>query len=365
MRYGVVLGRGRYPDEIAGFSAQEGPRLEFVAIAQALCADVLSYTSAAARRGALFRAAFDRRPEWGSAVDAFSRIDNYDRFYCTGEDVSLRIGLLLALRPREKRIVTLVHNLTPKKAAVLRRIGHRSFAAFVILGETQRAALIGAGVPPSKIVLLHNWVDDRYFVPQDGPVDDLLVACGAENRDYATLRAAAETSGRQVRVFGHGFFGRSGAAGAVGGSAHFHLMERVSFKELRQAYANACAVVVPLNDVEYAAGVTGLVEAYAMGKAVIASDSRGLRTYLAHGPGILVPTGDVRALAKALSAVDSLDLAALGANNRRWVVEHCALDTYVASIVHMMRTGMASTSDQMNEATVRAAPSRMSLDKVL
>jgi hypothetical protein len=102
-----------------------------------------------------------------------------------------------------------------------------------------------------------------------------------------------------------------------------------------------------------------------MGKAVIASDSRGLRTYLAHGPGILVPTGDVRALAKALSAVDSLDLAALGANNRRWVVEHCALDTYVASIVHMMRTGTASTSDQMNEATVRAAPSRMSLDKVL
>jgi glycosyltransferase involved in cell wall biosynthesis len=116
-------------------------------------------------------------------------------------------------------------------------------------------------------------------------------------------------------------------------------MPRVPFDELRGAYASAKAVIVPLNDVEYAAGVTGLVEAFAMGKPVIVSDSRGLSDYLRHGPGAVVPPGDVDALADAMARIDETDLAAVGAANRRWVVENCALDTYAAGIVRIMETG--------------------------
>jgi glycosyltransferase involved in cell wall biosynthesis len=339
MKFAVVLGRGLYADELAGFGTHDGPRAEFLEIARRSGADMLSYSSAAARRGPWFKAAFDARPEWGSAYEAFTRIGRYDRLYFTGEDVSLRLAILLSARPVRGKLVTLVHNLTPAKSRILRRIGHKAFAAFVILGDSQRPPLREAGVPDDKIVALRNWIDDRYFTPGDGPVGQAFVACGAENRDYATLRAAAERSGRTVNVFGHGFFGKSGSAGAVGPGPHFVLMPRVPFDELRSAYAAAKAVIVPLNDVAYAAGVTGLVEAYAMGKPVIASNSRGLADYLRHGPGTVVPPGDVEALADAMARIETIDLAAAGAANRKWVVEHCALDRYVDTIVGIMESG--------------------------
>jgi hypothetical protein len=58
MRHAVLLAVGKYADEKAGFSAQEGPRTEFCEIASFLGADIHSYVSAAAERGSWFKSIF-------------------------------------------------------------------------------------------------------------------------------------------------------------------------------------------------------------------------------------------------------------------------------------------------------------------
>ena len=95
MRHAVLLAVGKYADEIAGFSAQEGPRAEFCEIAKFLQADVHSYVSGTAERGAWFRWIFQSRKLWGSALNIALHRNRYDQLYATGEDIGFRAALLL------------------------------------------------------------------------------------------------------------------------------------------------------------------------------------------------------------------------------------------------------------------------------
>lgn len=340
MKYAVLLAKGKFADELAGFRVNDGPRKEFVEIALALDADLTSYTSAAARRGRWFERLFQSRPAWGSAADMALRINRYRRVYVTGEEVGFRLALFLAMRGCDGRIVCVVHNLTPTWTRILRYIGHRPFAALITVCSSQRQALIAAGLPPEKVINVYNWIDDKFFSPEYGSNETTFVASGAENRDYATLQAAAARVDSDVLVFGHGFHVSDIAEGTGDRDRpkNYRLMPRVPFEELRRYYANARTIVVPVNDVPYAAGVTGLVEAFAMGKAVIVSRSRGIIDYLDRDLGYVVDVGDKEALAAAMREAERRnDLKSTGDGNRKWAVENCALDRYVARIANIMR----------------------------
>src|SRR3954454_5536249 len=95
MRSAIVLGEGKYADEFFGYSKEEGPRLEFIQLAKALDADVISYASAAANRGGVFRTLFGGNKKVGSAVNAAMLARNYDRIYVTADGVGLPLAILL------------------------------------------------------------------------------------------------------------------------------------------------------------------------------------------------------------------------------------------------------------------------------
>jgi glycosyltransferase involved in cell wall biosynthesis len=62
---------------------------------------------------------------------------------------------------------------------------------------------------------------------------------------------------------------------------------------------------------QFSAGFSAVLEACAAGRAVIASDTAGMREIVQHGEtGLLVPTGDVQALRQAIERLWTLpDLA--------------------------------------------------------
>ena len=73
------------------------------------------------------------------------------------------------------------------------------------------------------------------------------------------------------------------------------------YRELRDLYASSRFIVVALYETDFQAGVTTILEAMAMGKAVIASRTRGQRDVIEDGvTGIYVPPGDSAALRKAI-----------------------------------------------------------------
>ncbi len=70
-------------------------------------------------------------------------------------------------------------------------------------------------------------------------------------------------------------------------------VRRFSQFDLRQLYAQARFVVVPLFQVNFQAGVTTILEAMAMGKAVIVTRTPGQTDYIQEGvTGLYVPLAD-------------------------------------------------------------------------
>jgi len=100
-----------------------------------------------------------------------------------------------------------------------------------------------------------------------------VVSAGLEHRDYSTLVRAARGLDAKVVIGAASRWSRHVFAGDTPpGNVR---VERFDYTELRQLYARAAIVVVPLEDVDNQAGVTTILEAMAMGKAVIVTQSLG------------------------------------------------------------------------------------------
>lgn len=353
MRHAVLLGRGKYLDEVAGFLSEDGPQSEFIAIAVATDARVFSLLSSEPQRGKWFTRLFAKKPHIGSALHFALSARLIDSCYVTGEDVGILAAIFLSLCGWKGQLYCVIHNITPKKASLLRLIGHKKFGGMIIVSERQRALLVEqCRIPAEKIFFRHNWVDDTFFDPagnttaaKDAQI--VIMACGAENRDYAMLNNAATKLDMEFEVYGHGFFGNDLDGQGAARPANVHQMPRVSFPELARAYHRADAVVVPLNDVDYAAGVTGLVEAMACGKPVIVTKTTGLDGYLdAIEPTLLIRPGDAAnavAVFKQFAARSAADNAAAGSGNRQWILQNCALAEYAAFVRGLMERSGEST----------------------
>jgi glycosyltransferase involved in cell wall biosynthesis len=343
MRHAILLAVGKYADEKAGFSTQEGPRTEFCEIAKFLQADIHSYVSGAAKRGAWFRWIFQTKKLWGSALNIAFLRSRYDRIYATGEDIGFRAALLLKLFGWRGRMVCLVHNMSRSRKVLLRLIGDRPFNSLVVVSKAQIPQILDIGFPKSKVVHVFNWVDDEFFAPivdDLGPGDRVtFVACGAENRDYETLLRATRFAPGETYVFGHGFFGPTTEVTKREDESSFIPMPKVSFERLRQYYNSATAIVLPINSVQYAAGVTGLVEAMSMGRPVIVTQSPGIEEYCSTiDKNLLVLPQDHTGISKAMQLVasDSDASSKHGKTNREWVLKNCSLNGYVRTIGSLM-----------------------------
>ncbi len=151
-RCAVVIGRGDFRAELASPAPTEEPRKEFIEIARATAADLLSYTSGATARGAWFRKLFASRPNWGAAVHTALVAGRYDALYVTGEDIGLPLALLLRLRGWRGRLVCLAHNVTPRRARLFKLIGAPIFHRVITVSRVQAEALVTqAGFPSSRV----------------------------------------------------------------------------------------------------------------------------------------------------------------------------------------------------------------------
>jgi glycosyltransferase involved in cell wall biosynthesis len=228
-------------------------------------------------------------------------------FLSDGEHVGLPLAQGLALRPRRPGHVVLAHHLTtPSKRKLLRLPGvAKAVDYFVVHSQTQVEALVGdAGLPPAQVRLLPYGVDTDFW--SAGPIEDdpLVVSPGREHRDHVTFAAAMD--GLDARAFVTDGSSHSPAARRRAPSVWPANVDRGSLglNALRELYARAAVVVVPLVPTDFPAGITVAVEAMAMGKAVVISSTEGLRGALADPDAVvMVPPGDVEAMQLAITSL--------------------------------------------------------------
>ncbi len=338
-------------------SRGELPRKDYVELARALDADVLDADYMERRASAAARAATRHGGQSaGQLVEALLRGGAYRHVIAWAD----RLGLPLAAahkigRLRRDLVMVSVWLSSPKKALFLRHLKvHSHLRAIINYGSVQMEfAAAELGVPRDKLRLALQPVDDRFWRPSAAPGQDAFIAAaGSEGRDYVTLLHAVRGLDVQVELaVGHSF-------SAVGDTRGKEIRARIGDIEraglppnvrrdtlsparLRELYARARFMVVPLQNLDYDAGVTAIVEAMAMAKAVIVTRTPGQVDVLRNGEqGLYVPPGDPRALRAAIEHLLAHPEEAdrMGRAGRALIEKHHTLDGYTTKLVDIVRS---------------------------
>jgi glycosyltransferase involved in cell wall biosynthesis len=191
-------------------------------------------------------------------------------------------------------------------------------------------------IPAEKLRLIPFHADTRFYHPTSGiPPLRRLSSAGLELRDYPTLIEAVRDLDVEVCLAAASPWSKRKNETA-GRDLPPHVSARgYNYRELRDLYASSLFVVVPLYENDFQAGVTTILEAMAMGKAVIVSRTTGQRDVIRDGiDGVYVPPGNVAALRGAITHLidHPEDTVRLGAEARRTIESHMSLDLWTQRI---------------------------------
>jgi glycosyltransferase involved in cell wall biosynthesis len=253
------------------------PRKDFFELQRALAADVIDLST------------IDSRWTWramrrmvGSAGTqawlAFRRRVDYDAVITDGEHIGIPLALLLKLANTTIAHVTIGHRLSAaKKRPFFRWLRVHSHITRIALHATRQydLALAGLRVPAGRLALVPYQVDTEFWHPQPVPEERLICGAGLEYRDYPTLFRAVDGLDVRVVIGAASYWSRRPNTAASPERPSNVAVSAFDYCALRDLYARSSIVVVPLDDTDFQAGVTTILEAMAMGKAVVVTHTQG------------------------------------------------------------------------------------------
>jgi glycosyltransferase involved in cell wall biosynthesis len=256
------------------------------------------------------------------------------------------LPLMLRLRRLRAVVVNYGLNLIARRSSAARRrllqTSLRSASSVVCLGDSQRDELIEAtGVDAAKVQTALFGIDERFFASSPLPENGFVLSVGRDlARDYATLAAAVE--GLDARIV---LVAEERNLGSVRLPDNVEVRRGLSYLELRDLYAGAGCVVIPMRRDGYpygseASGLTAFLEASACGRPIVASERAILGDYLQPGrTGLLAAPEDPDALRGALERVlgDSKLAAELGCAARAAVEERFTTRHFAERLAPLIR----------------------------
>jgi glycosyltransferase involved in cell wall biosynthesis len=366
----------------AAGGAQAGPRRDYLALAAGLDVDILDRPTARHHRLAGLIAQVCGIAAAQAAL-AFTRRNRYDAILTDGEHIGIPLALLLKLVGQRVPHVTIGHRITAsKKRGFFKWLKVQSHISRIALHSQRQhdLAVEELGLTPDKLALMPYQVDTEFWKPLPGVAQERMIcSAGLEFRDYPTLVQAVEGLDVKVRIGAASHWSKRRNTAANAEPPANVEVDRFDYFALREVYARASLVVVPLEEVDFQAGVTTLLEAMAMAKAVIVTHTAGqtdvvedrrsttrgahprqrpasLMRRLADTAGMAiepngfyVPPRDPGALRRAIEYLLQRpdERARLGAAGRRTVERLAGIEQYVARL-------RALVDESIAEAAARA-----------
>lgn len=307
----------------------------------------------------------------GQALVAWLRAGGYDAVFVDRESTGAIMAGLCRLRRRRPRLVMIGHLLTSrKKQMLLRLLGIRStLDCLIVHSSIQReAAEQRLGLRPDQVALVPYQTDEHFWRPLDVPMRRQICSAGLEYRDYETLVEAVRGLDVDVVIAAASHWSKHQANfGDLPPNVHIVSLD---YAALRNLYAESLFVALPLREVENQAGITTILEAMAMGKAVIVSHTLGqtdvvrdrrrvsrtdpsratqpdwarsfgtsMETCDEGHTGLYVKPGDVEELRKAIQFLlrHPAEARLMGTYGRESVVQAMGLDHFASRVADLVR----------------------------
>ena len=340
------------PQLVTEIEQQLRPRIDYIEMARTFNADLIDYVEA--RRlsgwfGRLLEAIGG--PNLTLAWASFQQRGNYKVIFTDGEHVGIPLAWFCKLGgSRGIRHLMITHILSVyKKMFFFDFFRLQSHIDIFLVYSTWQKRFIERRwqVQPERVAFTPFMVDTRFFSPQQvtAQVRPMICSAGLEFRDYPTLiKVAADLAVEVVIGAGSPFSKRPNTAQQADLPANVTVSRFTQF-ELRQLYADSLFVVMPLYNVDFQAGVTVILEAMAMEKAIICSGTPGQTDVVIDGEtGIYVPPEDPVALRDAIAyLLANPEVAArMGKAGRRRVEREMSLDCYTERLNGFVQRALAS-----------------------
>lgn len=293
---------------------------------------------------------FERRLsiDFSLALEMARRAHNHSVLVSMSETVAIPLAAALKLLGSRTPHVMIGHRLS---AGVQRRVWRytklqHSFAGVVALSQPQIAyATSPAGMGLGEAHFVHDKVDHRFFRPLRLPEEEFILAVGQEQRDYATLARAVAGTGLRLVIVASSPWATVKVTPEE--SQGVTVLSNIPYPQLRELYARARLVVIPVHDADYAAGVNGVLEGMAMGRPVVTMRTRGLVDYVEHdSTAVLVPPADPQALRESILELwdQPARRAALARRAREAVETKLNLDHYIERMASVVALAQASSA---------------------
>jgi glycosyltransferase involved in cell wall biosynthesis len=254
-----------------------GPRKDYVALIESLRPTVLDRTRV--RQSAIGRLT----ERWlgmavAQALLAFQQRNGYDTIITDGEHIAIPLALLLKAAGAAITHVTIGHRLsTPKKRLFFRWLRVHSHITRIALHSKLQyeIATSDLGIPKHQLTVIPWQADTSFWHPRPVPEERLVSSAGLEHRDYPTLFRAVDGLDARVVVGAASHWSRQPNTALTTDRPANVSVDAFDYAGLRDVFARSAVVVVPLFDVDFQAGITTILEAMAMGKAVIVTQAAG------------------------------------------------------------------------------------------
>jgi glycosyltransferase involved in cell wall biosynthesis len=274
-------------------------------------------------------------------IEAYRTRRGYDAIISWSERRALFLALILKVTRSRMPHVALMYWLSKPKQALFIRVVHTHIDKIITWSSFQRDhAMNVLGIPADRIQYLPYGVDQQFWRPM-AVQPEMICSVGEEMRDYKTLIDAV----KDLRIHCHIVAGTIRVVGRVH-SQQFPMSDlgpfppnvtvgTASYAQLRSIYARSFFVVVPILPTDTSSGLTVILEAMAMGKAVITSRTPAQVDVVVEGKtGIFVPVGDAPALRDAIQhLLAHPDVAeAMGREGRKRVEQNHTLEGFVDGV---------------------------------
>ena len=341
-------------DLLEDIARGEKPRTDYIEMAKAFGADLIDYKTAAAQTGIIGKllqktAGNNMMLAWAS----FRQRKNYATIFTDGEQIGLPYALLLRLfgwlgghRPAHLMITHLIS--TRSKMTLTSTFSlHKYIDRFLVYSTRQQEIICQTwNLPITRVPFTPFMVDQLFFSAEEaenqpelpGITDTekpYICSVGLEFRDYPTLMEAVEGLDLHIVIAAGSPWSKREDQTKSAEIPQNVTVKRFTQKELRKLYQKSQFVIMPLLENDFQAGITAILEAMALEKAIICTRTRGQLDVIQEGiTGMYVAPNNPTALREAIETLlNNPSLAEkMGKAGRQIIDNQMNLDQYTARL---------------------------------